>query len=50
MCAGHKVCTEQREADGVSALRGKLQTLLEHFFKCTAVETAHIILQKEKTV
>lgn len=38
MCTGHEVCAEQREADGVSALRGKLQTLLEHLFKRTAVE------------
>ncbi len=38
MCAGHEVCAEQREADGVSALGGKLQTLLEHLFKRTAVE------------
>lgn len=38
MCTGHEVCAEQREADGVSALGGKLQTLLEHLFKCTAVE------------
>lgn len=41
MCAGHEVCTEQRKADGVSALGGKLQALLEHFFKRTAVEAAH---------
>lgn len=40
MCAGHEVCAEQREADGVSALRGKLQTLLEHLLKRTAVEAA----------
>lgn len=38
MCTGHEVCAEQREADGVSALGGKLQTLLEHLFKRTAVE------------
>lgn len=38
MCTGHEVCAEQREADGVSALGGKLQTLLEHLFKCPAVE------------
>lgn len=47
MCAGHEVCTEQRETDGVSALGGKLQALLEHFFKSSAVETAHIKTQKE---
>lgn len=38
MRAGHEVCAEQREADGVSALGGKLQALLKHFLKCTAVE------------
>ena len=40
VCAGHEVCAKQREADGVSALRGKLQTLLEHLLKRTAVEAA----------
>lgn len=40
VCAGHEVCAEQREADGVSALGGKLQTLLEHLFKRTAVEAS----------
>lgn len=39
VCAGHEVCAEQREADGVATLRRKLQTLLKHLFKCTAVET-----------
>lgn len=41
MCTGHEVCAEQREADGVSALGGKLQALLEHLFKRTAVEATH---------
>lgn len=40
VCAGHEVRAEQREADGVSALGGKLQTLLEHLFKRAAVEAA----------
>lgn len=40
MCTGHEVCAEQRKADGVSALGGKLQALLEHLFECTAVEAA----------
>ena len=40
VCTGHEVCAEQREADGVSALGGKFQTLLEHFLKCPAVEAA----------
>lgn len=44
MCAGHEVCAKQRKADGVSALGGKLQALLEHLLKCTAVEAAHTIL------
>lgn len=39
--AGHEVCAKQREADGVAALRGKLQALLEHFLKRAAVEAAH---------
>ena len=41
MCAGHEVCAEQWEADGVSALGGKLQALLEHLLKGPAVETTH---------
>lgn len=40
VCAGHEVCAEQREADGVSALGRKLQTLLEHLLKGAAVEAA----------
>jgi len=39
MCAGHEVCAEQREADGVSALGGQLQALLKHLLKSTTVET-----------
>lgn len=39
MCTGHEVCAEQREADRVATLGRKLQTLLEHLLKCTAVET-----------
>lgn len=39
VCAGHEVRAEQREADGVAALGGKLQALLKHLFKRTAVET-----------
>lgn len=42
MCAGHEVCAEQREADGVSALGGKLQALLEHLLKRTAIEATHM--------
>lgn len=38
--AGHEVCAEQRETDGVSALGRKLQTLLEHLLKGAAVEAA----------
>lgn len=39
VCTGHEVCAEQREADGVSTLGRKFQTLLKHLLKCTAVET-----------
>lgn len=48
MCTGHEVCTKQRETDWVAALGGKLQALLKHLLKCTAVEATHKNREKRK--
>lgn len=50
VCAGHEVCAEQREADGVSALGGKLQALLKHLFKGAAVEATHTKNTRDQNV